>query len=228
MFNLVRSIENKLKIIEHSSLINIDKNINDIINYNKEQFLFSFFHSREISQINNSKNNEIKKAIVNGINYFRYVMNNYKINYMKLDLMSDNIKLKKNYETFKSLIDQDILYQLILCFFQEKRILESIILIQYSKKYDKNIAFILLKNLVENNDSINFNNFKFIWKIPLFEYLANYYSKNNNNEAINTINILIKRISNHQFFKGHQIRKNFKIINFLNFLEYLNNNKYNF
>ena len=227
LFNLVRSIENKLKIIEHSSLINIDKNINDIINYNKEQFLFSFFHSREISQINNSKNNEIKKAIVNGINYFRYVMNNYKINYMKLDLMSDNIKLKKNYETFKSLIDQDILYQLILCFFQEKRILESIILIQYSKKYDKNIAFILLKNLVENNDSINFNNFKFIWKIPLFEYLANYYSKNNNNEAINTINVLIKRISNHQFFKGHQIRKNFKIINFLNFLEYLNNNKYN-
>ena len=146
---------------------------------------------------------------------------------MKLDLMSDNIKLKKNYETFKLLIDQDILYQLILCFFQEKRILESIILIQYSKKYDKNIAFILLKNLVENNDSINFNNFKFIWKIPLFEYLASYYSKNNNNEAINTINVLIKRISNHQFFKGHQIRKNFKIKNFLNFLEYLNNNKYN-
>ena len=72
LFNLVRSIENKLKIIEHSSLINIDKNINDIINYNKEQFLFSFFHSREISQINNSKNNEIKKAIVNGINYFNH------------------------------------------------------------------------------------------------------------------------------------------------------------
>ena len=73
----------------------------------------------------------------------------------------------------------------------------------------KNITLILLKNLCESNDSINFDNFKFIWKIPLFEYLANYYARINNNEAINAINILIKRISNHQFFKGHQIRKNF-------------------
>ena len=229
LFNLVQSIENKIKIIEHSStsLINVDKNINDIINYNKEKFLFSFFYSREISQNNSYKDNEIKKAIVNGINYFRYAMNAFKIHYMKLDLMSDNIKLKKNYETFKSLIDQDILFQLILCLFQEKKFLESIILIQYSKKYDKNIALILLKNLCESNDSINFDNFKFIWKIPLFEYLANYYARINNNEAINAINILIKRISNHQFFKGHQIRKNFKIINFFNFLEYLNNIKYN-
>ena len=77
-------------------MINADKNINDIINYNKEKFLFSFFYSREISQINNNKNNEIKKAVVNGINYSRYVMNAFKIHYMKLDLMSDNIKLKKN------------------------------------------------------------------------------------------------------------------------------------
>ena len=62
--------------------------------------------------------------------------------------------------------------------------------------------------------------------MPLFEYLANFYAKMNNNEAINKINVLINRISNHQFFKGHQVRKKFKILNFFNFLDYLNSIKY--
>ena len=81
--------------------------------------------------------------------------------------------------------------------------------------------------MFEKNDFINLENLKFIWKISLFEYLANYYSQNNNYEAINKINALIKRISNHQYFKGHSIRKHFKIMNFFNFLDYLNNVKYN-
>ena len=228
LFNIVQNIEKKIKKIEHNpqSKNHLDENFSEIINYKKYQFLFSFFYSKEIIAVN-KKNIELKKAIVNSINYFTYLINNYKICFMKLDLMNDNVKIKKNYEAFKSLIDQDILYQLILCFCEEKKFLESIILIQYSKKFDKNIAFILLKNLCEQNDSINLDNFKFIWKMPLFEYLANFYSKMNNNEAINKINVLIKRISNHQFFKGHQIRKKFKILNFFSFLDYLNNIKYN-
>ena len=228
LFNIVQNIEKKIKKIEHNpqSKNHLDENFSEIINYKKYQFLFSFFYSKEIIAVN-KKNIELKKAIVNSINYFTYLINNYKICFMKLDLMNDNVKIKKNYEAFKSLIDQDILYQLILCFCEEKKFLESIILIQYSKKFDKNIAFILLKNLCEQNDSINLDNFKFIWKMPIFEYLANFYSKMNNNEAINKINVLIKRISNHQFFKGHQIRKKFKILNFFNFLDYLNNIKYN-
>ena len=228
LFNIVQNIEKKIKKIEHNpqSKNHLDENFSEIINYKKYQFLFSFFYSKEIIAVN-KKNIELKKAIVNSINYFTYLINNYKICFMKLDLMNDNVKIKKNYEAFKSLIDQDILYQLILCFCEEKKFLESIILIQYSKKFDKNIAFILLKNLCEQNDSINLDNFKFIWKMPLFEYLANFYAKMNNNEAINKINVLIKRISNHQFFKGHQIRKKFKILNFFNFLDYLNNIKYN-
>ena len=48
-----------------------------------------------------------------------------------------------------------------------------------------------------------------------------------NLEAVNKINALIKRISNHQYFKGHPIRKNFKILNFFNFLDFLNNTNYN-
>ena len=228
LFNIVQNIEKKIKKIEHNpqSKNHLDENFSEIINYKKYQFLFSFFYSKEIIAVN-KKNIELKKAIVNSINYFTYLINNYKICFMKLDLMNDNVKIKKNYEAFKSLIDQDILYQLILCFCEEKKFLESIILIQYSKKFDKNIAFILLKNLCEQNDSINLDNFKFIWKMPIFEYLANFYAKMNNNEAINKINVLIKRISNHQFFKGHQIRKKFKILNFFNFLDYLNNIKYN-
>ena len=228
LFNIVQNIEKKIKKIEHNpqSKNHLDENFSEIINYKKYQFLFSFFYSKEIIAVN-KKNIELKKAIVNSINYFTYLINNYKICFMKLDLMNDNVKIKKNYEAFKSLIDQDILYQLILCFCEEKKFLESIILIQYSKKFDKNIAFILLKNLCEQNDSINLDNFKFIWKMPIFEYLANFYSKMNNNEAINKINVLIKRISNHQFFKGHQIRKKFKILNFFSFLDYLNNIKYN-
>ena len=228
LFNIVQNIEKKIKKIEHNpqSKNHLDENFSEIINYKKYQFLFSFFYSKEIIAVN-KKNIELKKAIVNSINYFTYLINNYKICFMKLDLMNDNVKIKKNYEAFKSLIDQGILYQLILCFCEEKKFLESIILIQYSKKFDKNIAFILLKNLCEQNDSINLDNFKFIWKMPIFEYLANFYAKMNNNEAINKINVLIKRISNHQFFKGHQIRKKFKILNFFNFLDYLNNIKYN-
>ena len=146
---------------------------------------------------------------------------------MKLDLMNDSIKLKKNYEMFKLSLDQDVLYQLIICFIKEKKFLESIILIQYSKKFDKNLVYKLLKNMCEKNDFINFDNLKYIWKITIFEYLSNFYYKMNNIEAINKINALIKRISNHQYFKGHSIRKNFKILNFFNFLDYLNNIKYN-
>ena len=148
LFNFVQNIEKKIKKIEHNpkSKIHSDENFSEIISYKKYQFLFSFFYAKEINTVNNN-NSKFKKAIVNSINYFTYLINNYKIGFMKLDLMNDNIKFKKHYEAFKSLIDQDILYQLILCFFQEKKFLESIILIQYSKKFDKNIAYILLKNL---------------------------------------------------------------------------------
>ena len=146
---------------------------------------------------------------------------------MKLDLMNDNIKLKKFYDSFKLIIEQDALYQIIICFIKEKKFLESIILIQYSKKFDKKLAFKLLQNMFEKNDFINIDNLKFIWKISLFEHLANYYSQNNNFEVVDKINTLIKRISNHQYFKGHSIRKHFKIMNFFNFLDYLNNTKYN-
>ena len=88
------------------------------------------------------------------------------------------------------------------------------------------MAYKLLKNICEKNEFIKIECFKYIWKMCLFEYLANYFYNSNNHDALAKIKTLIKRVSNHQFFKGHLLRKNFKIVNFLDFLDYLNNIKY--
>ena len=228
LFNLIYNIEQKIQNLQPKiqTQEDIKKNITDLIITKKNKFLFSFFYLKEVNIVKNNTK-EIKRALINGIDYLNFALNNYKLDHIKLDLMCDGIKHKKNYELFKSLIDQDILYQIIICFIKEKKFLESIILIQYSKKFDKILAFKLLKNMFEKKDFINLENLKFIWKINIFEYLANYFYKNNNYEAINKINALIKRISNHQYFKGHLIRKNFKILNFFNFLDYLTNANYN-
>ena len=236
LFNALEKIDvkiNKLEYINHISNNIQNNNLNDeknknieyIIDIKKYDFMRAFYYSIEMNSSKN--NNEVKISIINGINYFKFLFENYKNNYMKIAFMSDSIKIKKNYEIFKSLIDQDILYQIILCFIKEKRYLDSLILLQYSKKFNKEIAYKLLKNICDKNDFINYESLKYIWKLSLFEYLANFYSKKDNFEAINKINMLIKRISNHQFFRGHAIRKNFKIFNFLNFIDYLNNIKYN-
>ena len=198
----------------------------EILSNKKNRFLSSFYYIIELNELNCDK--EIEMAIVNGINYLQIYMSNFKIEYMKNDLMTDISKIKKSYENFKSLLNQDILYQLILCFIKQKRFLEGVILIQYSKKFDSEVAYKLLQYICEKNDFINIINFKYIWKMVLFEYLSNFFYKNNNLDALAKIKSLIKRVSNHQFLKGHPIRKHFKITNFINFLDYLNNIKYNF
>ena len=198
----------------------------EILSNKKNRFLSSFYYIIELNELNCDKETEM--AIVNGINYLQIYMSNFKIEYMKNDLMTDISKIKKSYENFKSLLNQDILYQLILCFIKQKRFLEGVILIQYSKKFDSEVAYKLLQYICEKNDFINIVNFKYIWKMVLFEYLSNFFYKNNNLDALAKIKSLIKRVSNHQFLKGHPIRKHFKITNFINFLDYFNNIKYNF
>ena len=198
----------------------------DILNNKKNIFLSSFYYIIELNSGTCDK--EIEMAIINGLNYIQSYMSNFKIEYMKNDLMTDISKIKKSYEIFKILLNQDILYQLILCFIKQKRFLEGLILIQYSKKFDSEVAYKLLQYMCEKNDFINIANFKYIWKMVLFEYLSNFFYKNNNLDALAEIKRLIKRVSNHQFLKGHPIRKHFKITNFINFIDYLNNIKYNF
>ena len=140
----------------------------EILSNKKNRFLSSFYYIIELNELNCDKETEM--AIVNGINYLQIYMSNFKIEYMKNDLMTDISKIKKSYENFKSLLNQDILYQLILCFIKQKRFLEGVILIQYSKKFDSEVAYKLLQYICEKNDFINIINFKYIWKMVLFEY----------------------------------------------------------
>ena len=217
-------------IIDNTEMINQEtKNYNDILSNKKDQFLTSFYYILEVNTLKHERNdNEVKMTIINGINYLQFSMEQFKLSYMKNDLMNDFAKIKKNYEAFKSSLNQDILYQLILCFVKQKRYLEGVILIQYSKKFESVVAYKLLKNICEKNEFIKIECFKYIWKMCLFEYLANSFYNSNNHDALAKIKTLIKRVSNHQFFKGHLLRKNFKIVNFFDFLDYLNNIKYNF
>jgi hypothetical protein len=215
-------ITNNNNNIHNNEIIEQDNNyFDEFYNNKKNKFLVSFYYIIEINSIKTDR--EIKAVIINGINFLQFSMSNFKVEYMKNDLLNDISKVQKLFEQFKSLINQDILFQIILCFIKEKRFLEGIILIQYIKKF-----YNLLQNACEKNDFVNVESFKYIWKMIIFEYLSNFFYKNNNYDALAKIKTLVKRVSNHQFFKGHPSRKNFKIVNFFNFLDYLNNIKYNF
>ena len=213
--------------INSNEIIEQDNNyFDEFYNNKKNKFLVSFYYIIEINSIKTDR--EIKAVIINGINFLQFSMSNFKVEYMRNDLLNDISKVQKLFEQFKSLINQDILFQIILCFIKQKRFLEGIILIQYIKKFDTAVLYNLLQNACEKNDFINIESFKYIWKMIIFEYLSNFFYKNNNYDALAKIKALVKRVSNHQFFKGHPLRKNFKIVNFFNFLDYLNNIKYNF
>lgn len=202
----------------------IDYYTSEITNIKKEKFYISFFYMYEADV----SDKEVKEAIINGINYLQHSIKDFKIEYMKNDLMNDNTKAKKLYPTFKSKIKQEILYQLILCFVKYKKNLEALILMQYIKNFDTDFAYKLLQNIRDKKEFINIDSLKYIWKIVIFEYLGYYFNKIMNTEALSKIKNLIGRASNHQYFKGHPLRKNFKIVNFFNFLDYLNNIKYKF
>ena len=250
LFDIIKKIDIKINKYESIQKINemqkakndLNKNVTDIIiednqeneyfntivDNKKNKFLLSFYNIIEVNSFANYR--EIQMTIINGIDYLNLSMNNFKINYMKNDLMMDIYKVKKHYDSFKAILNQDILYQLILCFIKQKRFLEALILTQYTKKFVSSIAIVykLMENVCEKNECINIENFQFIWKLVIFEYLSYYFYRNNNYDALTKIENLIKRVSNHQYFKGHPFRKNFKILNFFNFLDYLNNIKYNF
>ena len=241
LFEIVELLENKIKEKEykiHNEIkykekyldlnSDIDINHNNFNNYLiKKDFLYNFY------KIIEEENNSIKKKkfeniliIKKGIDFINSNLTMVKYNYMKNDLINNieynKIDIKKIYELFKKKINQEILTKIILCLIKNNLILESIVLVQYLKSINQNFIYSLIRAFHDSKKDINNECCKFIWKINYFEYLANIYNKNNDKQNLDKVKKIIKKLSNHRFFKGHLLRKHFKIINFFNFLEYIN------
>ena len=71
------------------------------------RFLLQFYYIIKINS--KAADKDIKSTIINGINFLQLFMSNFKIAYMKNDLMNDITKIQKNYGTSNSLLNQDIL-----------------------------------------------------------------------------------------------------------------------
>ena len=235
LFEIIELIEDKIKQYEYKTynqiivLDNKDENYLNNISISKypnilmkKDFLYNFYKILE------SQNYEKKKIsnillIKKGIDYLNNDLNIIKLKYMKNDIINNNnFDINNIYELFKKNINQEILSKLILTLIKNNLILESIVLSQYSKSFNKNLEYALIRAFYDSKKEMKNECFKFIWKINYFEYLANIFNKNNDKENLEQVKMIIKKIGNHRFFKDHPLRKHFKIINFLNFLEYIN------
>ena len=235
LFEIIELIEDKIKQYEYKTYNQIivldnkdENNLNDISISKypnilmKKDFLYNFYKILE------SQNYEKKKIsnillIKKGIDYLNNDLNIIKLKYMKNDIINNNnFDIDNIYELFKKNINQEILSKLILTLIKNNLILESIVLSQYSKSFNKNLEYALIRAFYDSKKEMKNECFKFIWKINYFEYLANIFNNNNDKENLEQVKMIIKKIGNHRFFKDHPLRKHFKIINFLNFLEYIN------
>ena len=240
LFEIVELIEKKIREYENKYYGDIVSEEQNIIykdsgvklgSYSKlsekKDFLYTLCKVFECEN-KNIKNVNINKIynillIKKGINYIISSMKDIKIKYMQIDINNNQSQINTIYDLFKKNLNQDILSQLILCLIKNNLFLESIVLIQYSKLFNNNFEYKVIKSYYEQKKkSMNNICFKYIWKVNYFEYLANIFNKNNDLENLEKTRRVIKKISNHRFFKEHPLRKHFKIINFFNFLDYLN------
>ena len=240
------TIKNK-KIIFKTDNLNINFELNNIENYINKLFNLLFLIEKKISFFDKNLNNEkilerknemnfykivdIKNLDENNVNFnLNYVLNDYlnllkirfekfKQKYFSLDVIDNYNIVSEYYSKFKELLDNDYLLKLIYILSKNNKFFEAVIFTQYIKKIDcNNLVYKLLKNFILDNN-INYDFFQFIWKTVYFEYLSNFYYNKNNDEALKKIKLYFKRISNHQFFKGHPLRKHFKIINFFKIID---------
>lgn len=171
------------------------------------------------------KNQKINQVINDYLNLFKLNFENFKQKYFQYDIMENITVCTKLYEEFSKEIkkesNQYILLQFIYLLTCGQRYFEASIFLQYKDKMDYCLAYKLLELSLNNSSSINFDLFQYIWKPVYFEYLSNFYFKKKNEEAVNKIKSLLRRISNHQFFKKHPLRKHFKIINFFKLIDNL-------
>ncbi len=234
LFEIIELIDNKLKEYENKNNVMIFDEQNNKSDDNdkiklvsklseKKDFLYYYFY-KILLEWENNNNNKYKIAnlmlIKKGINYLRLSLNEIEIIFMKIDMNNSPYQINKIYELFKKNLNQEILAQLIICLIENNLLLESIVLIQYSKLLN-NLEYKIIKSICDDKTSINNECFKYIWKITYFEYFANIFNKNNDKTNLENIKNNIKKVGNHRFFKEHPLRKHFKIINFFNFLDYI-------
>jgi hypothetical protein len=218
IFNQTKVQENSEKVFDYSKYPNI---------LMKKDFLYSFYKVLESENLEKEKISNIL-MIKQGIDYLNNNLSIVKCKYMINDIINNpNYDINVIYELFKKQLNQDILSKLILTLLKNNLILESIVLTQYSKSFNQNFEYALIRAFYDSKKEINNETCKFIWKISYFEYLANIFHKNNDRENLEKVKIIIKRIGNHRFFKENPLRKHFKIINFFNFLEYINSILFN-
>ncbi len=237
LFELIELIEDQIKQYEYEShtQMPVEQNSNcqnffmsiypNILI--KKDFLYSFYKMIETTNIDKKKIGNIL-LIKKGIDYINNDLAIVKFNYMKNDLLNNsNYDINKIYELFKKNINQEILSKIILTLIKNNLILESIVLVQYSKSFNQNLEYALIRAFYDSEKEINNECCKYIWKINYFEYLANIFNKNNDRENLEKVKIIIKKIGNHRFYKEDPLRKHFKIVNFFNFLEYINSILFN-
>ena len=232
LFELIELIEDQIKQYEYEShtQMPVEQNSN-CQNFSmsiypniliKKDFLYSFYKMIETTNIDKKKIGNIL-LIKKGIDYINNDLAIVKFNYMKNDLLNNsNYDINKIYELFKKNMNQEILSKIILTLIKNNLILESIVLVQYSKSFNQNLEYALIRAFYDSEKEINNECCKYIWKINYFEYLANIFNKNNDRENLEKVKAIIRKIGNHRFYKEHPFRKHFKIINFFNFLEYVN------
>ena len=237
LFELIELIEDQIKQYEYEShtQMSVEQNSN-CPNFSvsiypniliKKDFLYSFYKMIETTNIDKKKIGNIL-LIKKGIDYINNDLSIVKFNYMKNDLLNNsNYDINKIYELFKKNINQEILSKIILTLIKNNLILESIVLVQYSKSFNQNLEYALIRAFYDSEKEINNECCKYIWKINYFEYLANIFNKNNDRENLEKVKIIIKKIGNHRFYKEEPLRKHFKIVNFFNFLEYINSILFN-
>ena len=237
LFEIIELIEDQIKQYEYETHIQMRSGENlklencAISTYPniliKKDFLYSFYKIIEGTNLQKKKIANIL-LIKKGIEYINNDLAIVKFKYMKNDLLNNsNYDINKIYELFKKNINQEILSKLILTLIKNNLILESIVLVQYSKSFNQNLEYSLIRAFYDSEKEINDECCKFIWKINYFEYLANIFNKNNDRENLEKVKIIIKKIGNHRFYKENPLRKHFKIINFFNFLEYINSILFN-
>ena len=152
------------------------------------------------------------------VKYFQCNFEKFKIKYFNCDMFQNISQVEEIYLEFKNILDPKILLRLVYLLYLKGRNLDCCILTQYVKECDYDIVYKLLQCSPENH---TLNKLEYIWKIPYFEILANTYYKLKQEDHLNMIKNLMRRTSNHQIFKNHPLRKHFKIINFLKYIDNL-------